>query len=98
MKQTVNFSQFCDEFRAYDRQEQFTYQGLRHLYGYLVELEQETGHEIGLDVVALCCDYEEEFLDKVLEKYGLDNLQELHDRTSVVNFCKDSGLVVFRRF
>ena len=35
MKQTVNFSQFCDAFKLMDRNGQFTYEGKRALFDYL---------------------------------------------------------------
>ena len=57
MKQTVNFSAFCDAFHAYNRYDQFGYDALKVLFDYLEELEEDTGNEMELDVIALCCDY-----------------------------------------
>ena len=58
MYQTITFSQFCDSFSG-DRQNQFSYKGKKALFDYLKQYEEETGEEIELDVIALCCDYTE---------------------------------------
>jgi hypothetical protein len=57
MKQQVNFNDFVEAFRAYDRFEQFGYVALSALWVYLGELEQDIGIELELDVIALCCDW-----------------------------------------
>lgn len=59
MKQSIGFCQFTDAFRNMGRGEQFTYSGLQALFNYLEEIEEETGEEIELDVIALCCEYSE---------------------------------------
>lgn len=47
----VNFCMFQDEFRRADRSENFSYEALRALFEYLRGIE--------LDVIALCCEYQE---------------------------------------
>jgi hypothetical protein len=59
MKQNISFGQFCDAFRDMDRNDNFTYAGKRALFDYLENLEADTGSEVELDVIALCCDYSE---------------------------------------
>lgn len=59
MKTSVNFYDFCRAFETCGRNENFSYEGKRALFEYLEELEESTGEEIELDVVALCCDYAE---------------------------------------
>lgn len=58
MKQTIGFSQFCDAFSDTYRNN-FTYNGKRALFDYLKQYEEDTGEEIELDTVALCCEYSE---------------------------------------
>ena len=58
MKTTVNFSQFCDAFSE-DRKNTFTYFGKRALFDYLESYEDDTGEQVELDTVALCCEYTE---------------------------------------
>ena len=59
MKQTVSLNDFRDAFRAYDRLDNFSYDGLGALFEYLEELEEDTGEEMELDVIAICCDFSE---------------------------------------
>lgn len=89
MKQTVDYSIFESAFRDYDRLNNFP-EGLRALFDYLEELEQDTGSELELDVVALCCDFSEEKLSVVLKEYSLDSLDELRDRTTVIMVDSES--------
>lgn len=72
MKQTVTFSQFVDAFRAHDRQDQFTYEGKRVLFDQLQDYEEQTGSEVELDVIALCCEFVESELEEVIMDYSLD--------------------------
>ena len=58
MYETINFSQFCDSFSE-DRKNQFSYNGKKALFEYLEQYEEETGAEIELDIIALCCEYAE---------------------------------------
>jgi hypothetical protein len=37
----------------------FSYEGLGALFEYLTEYEEDTGAELELDVVAICCDFDE---------------------------------------
>ena len=58
MKTKVTEYDFIEAFYRFDRASQFGYDiGLRALYQYLTDLEQDTGHEYELDVIALCCDF-----------------------------------------
>lgn len=55
----IGFCQFQDAFHNMDRKDNFSYNGLRTLYDYLEQLEEDTGETIELDVIALCCEYSE---------------------------------------
>lgn len=90
MKQTVNFSQFCDSFSD-TYKGNFSYEGKRALFDYLENYEEETGTEIELDPVALCCEYSEydsafdamkEYQpeDMPVEGEAGDDLVEIHDK------------------
>ena len=88
----VNFSGFCDAFRAMDRSENFSYEGKRALYDYLEEYGESTGEPVELDVIALCCEYSEDTIESVLENYDLKNIEELEDHTTVIRLAADSVL------
>lgn len=70
MKTTVNFCDFQDAFQI--RKENFSYEGKRVLFDYLEEMEESTGEELELDVIALCCEYSEDSHDDIAANYGID--------------------------
>lgn len=96
MKQTVNFDQFQDAFKNMGRGNQFSREGLRALFEYLEEYESSTGEEIELDVVALCCDYSEDSIEQVLKDYSLETLEEIQDRTTVIQV--DDETIIYGAF
>jgi len=60
MKDTMTEFSFCDWFqKSAERKNQFSYEGLRALYEYLVNLEDDIGEEFEFDPIALCCEYTE---------------------------------------
>jgi hypothetical protein len=92
MKKTVTEGEFVDEFDVYNRPNNFSIEGRRALYQYLIEIEAGTGDEMDLDVIAICCTYSE--YDSVLEaveNYSYSGekdpqhaLEWLQERTEVV--------------
>ena len=69
MKTSVNLYDFRNAFQRI-RPENFSYDGLEALYNYLAEIEDSTGDEIELDVIALCCDYSEMTIEDAIEDYA----------------------------
>jgi len=59
MKTTVNKYDFHRAFETMNRTTNFSYAGLNALFDYLAEYEEDTGEELELDVIALCCDFTE---------------------------------------
>ena len=59
MIQQINFNEFCNRFIQMDKNDNFTYKGKEVLFNYLENLEEETGQNIELDIIALCCEYTE---------------------------------------
>jgi hypothetical protein len=70
MKQTVNSYQFHDAFKRMDRGDAFSYEGLEILFNGLEEYEEETGEELELDVIALCCEFSEMSINEIIDAYG----------------------------
>jgi hypothetical protein len=83
MKQTINFNQFVDAFNNAGRQDQFSYEALRAIFGYIEDYEQDSGEEIELDVIAICCDWSEESPKDIAESYDVDlsNADESDDES-----------------
>ena len=59
MKQTVNFCDFTDAFRAHDRQDSYSYEGKKALFEYIEQIDEDCGTESELDIIALCCEFSE---------------------------------------
>jgi len=67
----LSLSTFMDRFTEMDRRENFSYDGLKALYDYIEQYEEDCGQSVELDVVALCCEYSEyEDLEEYLKDYG----------------------------
>lgn len=108
MKQSIYFSQFVEAFHAHNRYDSFGYEGLRVIFDYLESYEQDTGEEIELDVIAICCDYNMMTIEDIIKEYRIDvsdvdadDLEEyvldyLNYRTMVLGQCADG--VVFQCF
>ncbi len=77
MKKTVNRYEFIAEMDDYYKNG-FSYDGLSALFDYLSELEEETGEEIELDVVALHLQYSEmSIYDFIYDYYNDADIEEL---------------------
>lgn len=72
MKSTVSFYDFERAFADMGRKDQFTYSGLRVLFEHLEQMEEDTGTEIELDVIALCCEYYEDSACNIADNYRID--------------------------
>jgi hypothetical protein len=98
IKQTVNFSQFCDSFSD-TYKNNFSYEGKRALFDYLEQLSEDTGEDIELDTIALCCDYlEYENLEEYNKDYNMDNpfdsLEEVEEHTQVIRIEGSDGFII----
>lgn len=97
MKTTVNVYQFRYAFNDCGRGEQFSYEALGLLFDYLEQYEEDSGEEIELDVIAICCDYSEDTPEQVAEYYGIE-LDQLDDdiMQQVVDYLNENTQVVGR--
>jgi hypothetical protein len=65
MKPTINLSKFRGAFHDMGRSEQFSYEGLEVLFDYLEGCDED----MELDVIDLCCYFEEADHDYIAKKY-----------------------------
>lgn len=92
MKQNINIEQFRDQFKSMNR-DHYTYSGYEIIFS---DLEEMFEGDYELDVIAICCDYEEYNEDELKNDYGVDNCfsnmnQELEDR--VVGWTDDTVIL-----
>ena len=98
MFQSITKSDFTSAFHRMNRGEQFSYKGLIALYDYLEQYEEDTGEQIELDVIAICCEYSEyESLEEFQEDYGDDyqSIDEIEQVTTVIP-VDDSGFIILQ--
>lgn len=97
MKQTVTLNIFRNSFES-TRAFNFSRDALEALFFYLVQMEEDTGQEQELDVIAICCDYSEQSYEDVLNEYVLDIDVEGDDkqalREAVITFLEENTTVV----
>ena len=93
---TVTETDFIDEFKAYDRLDNFSLQGLRVMYDVLSEMAKDCEMVIEMDVIALCCDYNEMSIDDVIDNYSIDLSDEsFDDKTDlVIDYLHDNTMVL----
>ena len=98
MYQSITKSDFTSAFHRMYRGEQFSYKGLIALYDYLEQYEEDTGEQIELDVIAICCEYAEyESLEEFQEDYGDDyeSIEDIEHATQVI-MIDDSGFIILQ--
>jgi hypothetical protein len=71
MKQTVRFGTFQQAFEAL-RPDNFSYEGLTILFDYLEQWEADSGEDLELDVIAICCDFSEDTVEDIAHYYSID--------------------------
>jgi hypothetical protein len=70
MKTTVSIYDFRRAFEEC-RPNNFSYEGLAVLFNYFEELEESTGEELELDVIAMCCDYVEDTVADIAREHSI---------------------------
>lgn len=87
MKTTVSIYDFRRAFEQ-SRPTNFSYQGLEVLFDYLEAYEDDTGEELELDVIALCCDYCEDSPANIAVNYNID-LTDCDDECDIAQAVVD---------
>jgi len=100
MKQTVSVFQFRDAFLQSDTyKNNFSYEGLAVLFDYLEELEVWQEEEMELDVVAICCDYQEmENVQEFNEQYEQDckSMEEVDEYHTTIIPIDDERFIIYQ--
>ena len=69
---TLNEDDFINEFKAYNREDNFSLKGLRILFESLEQTAIDCGRSIEMDVIALCCEYDEDSIVNIINLYDID--------------------------
>ena len=93
----VSFYDFLEEFKKYNREEAFSYQGKKALYNYLNKLGENLGEPIELDVIAICCDFTEyESLEQFNDYYNLDldDIEDIEYYTTLIQIDNEKFIIL----
>ncbi len=71
----VNLNDFVDAFEKMDRGTQFSREGLKAIYEYITENDDE--EMIELDVIVICCGFTEYTTQEALEQYPYKDIEAL---------------------
>ena len=96
MKQTIGFREFCQAFEQL-RPQNFSGEGLGVLWDYLEQHETDTGVDLELDVIAICCDFSEDTWQGIAENYSIEideNENEEEQQQQVADYLTDEGVFV----
>ena len=105
MIQTIDLHDFRQAFHNMGRGEQFSYEALELIYNYLEEIDPD----FDLDVIAICCDFDELTIEEIIRSYSIDCddveddeifshvMDYLEEHTSVVGQI-DECSIVFQSF
>jgi hypothetical protein len=94
MKTTIDFSDFREAFRNHDRDNSYTREGLMMLFEYFEQYEEETGQEIELDVVAICCEYNEDDWSDIADNYGIEYENDTDGLDAVRAYLEENTTVI----
>ena len=109
MKQTVYLGDFRDAFQKMGRENQFSYEALGMIFNWFEQLEDDMGTEVELDVIAICCDFDESHWGEIAENYGIEIdtnddeasaemvLEHLEKNTQVVGMT-DEGYIIYQNY
>jgi hypothetical protein len=109
MKTSVNVYDFRNAFMDSDLyKDNFSFDGLKALYNYLVEIEKSTGEELDLDVIGFCCDFNEytsadeaarecfTYEGMVYDEEGNETMTADEVEAKAVEFLENEGVLVAR--
>lgn len=91
---TIDIYDFRRAFTDYDRNNEFSYDGLNALFDWLSEMANDCTEPYELDVIALCCEFTEySDLAEIKQAYNtINTIDDLHDRTIAIEF--DGGIII----
>ena len=93
MKQTIGLSQFTDAFTAI-RPSNFSPEGLQQLFDYFESYEDDTGEQIELDVIAICCEYAENTPKDIAKYYNIELEDDGNELLNVMDYLADHTSVI----
>lgn len=79
----IDLVEFIEAFNDYGRGYQFSKEARETLFYYYCELAESSGQPIELDVIGICCDWSELYIEDIPSYYDM-SLEELDAHTVVL--------------
>ncbi len=91
MIKTISKNNFRDAFVDYERDNNFSYEGLGVLFDYMEEVDPNWE----LDVIALCCDFTEyESIEAYNKEHDeVESIDDIEEKTQVLRIDDDSFII-----
>ena len=84
-------SQFRDEFHAYGRGDQFSYNAFDALFEYYGHISEDCRESFRMDVIGICCDWcEYDTLEDAAEAYDIDEDIDRDDDEAILEWFHDN--------
>ena len=97
MIQTISQSEFHDAFYRCDRSNQFSHEARELIFDYITEYEDSTGEQQELDVIGICCEWNESTPAEILDIYDTDidteGMEEDQIAAAVIEWLNDETIV-----
>lgn len=94
MKATVYREDFHNYFLRAGRENQFSYAGRNILFDWIEQLDEDTGEETELDVIALCCEFSESTIEELIFDYGyMMDEDTIKDEDYIREFLNDRTIL-----
>jgi hypothetical protein len=92
----LNFHRFQDAFSDMNREDNFTYEALKELYDYYDNI----GEDIELDVIAICCDWNELSEEECRKEYDLEEDEDVDSYldSNTTHYALSNGNYLFQAF
>ena len=88
MKKTITKNEFINDMKDI-RPDNFSYKGLEALFDHFEELEGSTGCTIEFDPIAICCEFQEDFIEYFQRIYEIEG-----DKDEVLEYLRDHTMVI----
>jgi len=97
MKKTMTENEFILEMRSYDCAAHFSYAGLKAIFNYIKQLEQDTGIETEFDPIGLCVKWREETWVEIQIIYLYLKLNDIEELSDFTHWEKtEAGTIVYQ--
>ena len=95
--QTIDKQAFVNAFADYNRADQFSIEAREAIFDYIEEYSNDTGENIELDVIEVCCNWYEMTWEEVARDYSVDLTDCVDDDErieAVEDFLNDSNYAI----